>query len=203
MHIGGRGARMSLDHILLGVLDKPQSGYDLKQWFDEVFAFFWNADQSQIYRTMARLEGEGHVTARNAPSSIGPAKRVYRATAKGKAELRRWLKEGPVSPAQRSAIYAQLIFLAQLPDGEARKFLVQFAGQSRHAVAALEKIMADDDLKPAPEDAESRRTAFFNRASLGLGIARARAAQDFAQTLLAAHIAAFPEITEDDHGHAA
>ena len=35
---------MSLDHILLGVLEEPQSGYDLKRWFDEVFSFFWNAD---------------------------------------------------------------------------------------------------------------------------------------------------------------
>lgn len=199
----GRGPLMSLEHILLGVLGKPQSGYDLKQWFDDVFAFFWNADQSQIYRTMARLEGEGHVTSRHAPSAIGPAKRVYRATAKGKAELRRWLKEGPVSPSQRSAIYAQLIFLAQLPDREARIFLQRFAEQAVRAVAALEKIMAEDDLKPVPQDAALKREAFFNRASLGLGIARAKAASAFAQELLAAHQTAFPEQEDEDHGHAA
>ena len=32
---------MSLEHILLGALEEPRSGYDLKQWFDDVFAFFW------------------------------------------------------------------------------------------------------------------------------------------------------------------
>lgn len=194
---------MSLEHILLGVLDKPQSGYDLKAWFDDVFAFFWNADQSQIYRTMARLEGEGQVASRHAPSAIGPTKRVYRATAKGKAELRRWLKAGPVSPAQRSAIYAQLIFLAQLPDAEARSFLSALAQEADRAVSALTQIMDADDVKPVPQDPAEKRAAFFNRASLGLGIARAKAAQNFAHELLAAHKEAFPAIEEKDHGHAA
>ncbi len=194
---------MSLEHILLGALDKPQSGYDLKQWFDDVFAFFWNADQSQIYRTMARLEEAGHVTSREAPSAIGPAKRVYRATSKGKAELRRWLKAGPVSPAQRSAIYAQIIFLAQLPDAEARRFLEAFAHDASRTVTALEQAKAAADLGARPSGDAEQRTDFFNRASLGLGIARAKAARDFAQELLEAHKAAYPHAKEKDHGNAA
>lgn len=187
---------MSLEHIILGALEEPRSGYELKRWFDEVFSFFWNADQSQIYRTMNRLAEQGLLNVRAAASPIGPDKRVYRTTAKGRAELRRWLKEGPVSAAQRSAIYAQLIFLSMISDGEAASFLAALKAQADHLVSALEQVPNDDD---APEG--ERRVAFFNRASLALGLARARATQSVVTALLEAHTAQFG--TEDDHGDAA
>ncbi|MBY0562927.1 MAG: helix-turn-helix transcriptional regulator [Hyphomonadaceae bacterium] len=189
---------MSLDHILLGALEEPRSGYDLKRWFDEVFAFFWNADQSQIYRTLGRLSEQGLLSVRAAASPIGPDKRVYRTTAKGRAEVKRWLKKGPVSPAQRSAIYAQLIFLSLLKDEDAADFLATMKAQADHLVAALERV-PDDDAPPETED--ERRVAFFNRASLALGLARARATQSAAAAILEAHRAQF--VTEDRHGHAA
>lgn len=178
---------MSLDHILLGALEEPRSGYELKQWFDEVFSFFWNADQSQIYRTINRLALQGLVTGKDAPSPIGPDKRVYRTTAKGKAELKRWLKEGPISPAQRTAVYAQLIFLARMPDADAAQFLMTLKSQADGLVAALEQAQ-DDDSSQMNED---RRVDFFNRASLGLGLARAKATQAFVNTLIEQHQANF------------
>jgi PadR family transcriptional regulator, regulatory protein AphA len=178
---------MSLDHILLGALETPRSGYEVKQWFDEVFSFFWNADQSQIYRTINRLADQGLVTGKEAHSPIGPDKRVYRTTAKGKAELRRWLKNGPVSPAQRTAVYAQLIFLARVPDVEAAQFLATMKAQADGLVAALEQAPDDD----TPQTAEERHAAFFNRASLGLGLARAKATQAFVNALIDQHKAEF------------
>jgi PadR family transcriptional regulator, regulatory protein AphA len=178
---------MSLDYILLGVLEEPRSGYDLKQWFDEVFSFFWNADQSQIYRTINRLADQGLVTGRDAPSAIGPDKRVYRTTAKGKAELKRWLKDGPVSPAQRTAVYAQLIFLARMPDLDAAQFLSAMKTQADELVAALEQVPDDE----RPQSDEDRRVAFFNHAALGLGLARAKATQAFVNALIDQHEAEF------------
>lgn len=191
---------MSLDHILLGVLEEPQSGYDLKRWFDEVFSFFWNADQSQIYRTMNRLAEDGLVRSHTEPSAVGPARHVYRTTAAGRAALRRWLKEGPVSPAQRSALYAQLIFLARLPDRDAAAFIAAMQAQADELVAALETISANEADEPAPKSEAERREAFFNRASLALGLARARATQVVAAELAAAHRAAFPTPKGAEHG---
>lgn len=194
---------MSLEHILLGALEKPQSGYDLKSWFDEVFAFFWNADQSQIYRTISRLSEQGFVSGKAVASAIGPERRVYRTTAKGKAELKRWLKTGPVSPAQRTAIYAQLIFLSRLPDVEAAQFLTMMKAQADHMVAALEHVAEADAVRSPPATLDEKRVAFFNRASLALGLARAKATQSFANELVEAHKAAFRADTEECHGHAA
>lgn len=178
---------MSLDHILLGVLDEPQSGYDLKRWFDEVFAFFWNADQSQIYRTMNRLSEQGLVTCRTEASDIGPERHVYRTTAKGGAALRKWLKDGPVSPAQRSAIYAQLIFLSRLSDADAATFIAAMQAQADELVAALEQANASQANEPLPATQTERRVAFFNHASLALGLARARATQVAAAEIARSH----------------
>lgn len=190
---------MSLEHILLGALEEPRSGYDLKQWFDEVFAFFWNADQSQIYRTVNRLSEQGLVSGKAVSSAFGPDKRVYRTTAKGRAELKRWLREGPVSPSQRTAIYAQIIFLADLSDKEATSFLGAMKAQADATVASLTQV--EDGSDPPPQSNEERRAAFFNRASLGLGLARAKATQAYVDELVAQHAAMFGK--EDRDGHAA
>jgi DNA-binding PadR family transcriptional regulator len=187
---------MSLEHIILGALDEPRSGYELKRWFDEVFSFFWNADQSQIYRTLNRLCDQEFLSVRATASPIGPDKRVYRTTAKGRVELKRWLKEGPASPAQRSAIYAQLIFLSKLSNRDALAFLRAFKAQADHLVASLEQV--PDDNSAVASEAE-RRVAFFNRASLTLGLARARATQNAAATMLDSYTTQFAE--EGDHGH--
>lgn len=183
---------MSLDHILLGALEEPQSGYDLKRWFDEVFVFFWNADQSQIYRTMNRLAERGLVSSRAEASAVGPERNVYRTTAKGRAALRAWLKDGPVSPAQRSAIFAQLIFLSHLPNADAAAFISAMQAQADQLVTALEQVAAEDANESPPKTESERRDAFFRRASLALGIARARATQSVAAELAAAHRASFP-----------
>ena len=70
---------MSLEYAILGFLNyHPYTGYDLKKIFDTSVRHFWPADQSQIYRTLARLtehrfcrDGKGPTesTARNARST--------------------------------------------------------------------------------------------------------------------------------------
>jgi PadR family transcriptional regulator, regulatory protein AphA len=107
---------VSLDHILLGTLREPASGYDLKARFDAVFRHFWPAELSQIYRTLRRLELDGLLSSRAAASEKGPERRVYRTTAKGRAALRRWLADGPTVRDDRHAFCAQTFFLDELGD---------------------------------------------------------------------------------------
>jgi DNA-binding PadR family transcriptional regulator len=48
---------MSLEHGILGYLSmKPLAGYDIKKLFNMSAAFFWPADQAQIYRTLKKLK---------------------------------------------------------------------------------------------------------------------------------------------------
>ena len=52
---------MSLQHILLGLLREPASGYDLKAYFDSSVRYFWAAELSQIYPTLQRMEKSGRL----------------------------------------------------------------------------------------------------------------------------------------------
>ena len=50
---------MSLDHILLGLLREPATGYDLGNAFSENVRHFWSAELSQIYRPSSAWNSAG------------------------------------------------------------------------------------------------------------------------------------------------
>lgn len=107
---------MSLDHILLGYLKDPATGYDLGREFEEGARHFWFAERSQIYPTLKRMERRGWLTSHEAPSERGPKRKVYRRTPEGAEELRRWLSDGPHIGRERLAYLAQAAFLGTLPE---------------------------------------------------------------------------------------
>lgn len=81
-----------LKYALLGFLSyQPMTGYDLKQNLDNSTQFFWQAQQSQIYRTLKQLEDEGLVASQVEPQDDRPDRRVYELTDAGLADFRAWL----------------------------------------------------------------------------------------------------------------
>lgn len=134
---------MTLDHILLGILRRPASGYEIKQWFENVFQHFWNAKLSQIYRTLKRLEAQGYLTSEMAPSEQGPDKRVYRITPAGRARVQVWLEQGPEVGNDRHAYLAQLTFLSELKDlRKSLEFMEQLRTRLSQRLAVLRGIDA-------------------------------------------------------------
>ena len=109
---------MSLDHILLGMLRRPLTGYDLGREFAESARHFWFAEKSQIYPTMKRMRERGWLKTWEEPSERGPRRKVHQTTEEGKAELRRWLRDGPHIGTERLAFVAQTFFLGELKSCE-------------------------------------------------------------------------------------
>jgi len=107
---------MSLEHILLGLLQKPASGYDLKATFDNAIRYFWSAELSQIYTTLKRLEREGAVSSDTVPSVKGPDRKVYKVTPQGRKRFRTWLLEEPQIGEMRLSYIAQIYFMAGAKD---------------------------------------------------------------------------------------
>lgn len=116
---------MSLDHVLLGLLREPASGYDLKRQFQASVANFWPARLSQIYPTLKRLERKGHLRSCREPSERGPPRRVYSITKAGRAELRRWLRREPQRGTERFGYLGQLAFMDDLGDPAATEAFVR------------------------------------------------------------------------------
>lgn len=89
---------MSLEHaILVSLLEKPGSGYELSRRFDRSIGYFWTATHQQIYRVLRRMEGEGLLEVREVAQQGTPDMKEYSVAAPGRAAITAWLHE-PVEP---------------------------------------------------------------------------------------------------------
>ena len=153
---------MSLPHLLLGLLhETPRTGYDLARAIREEIDPAWSAGFSQIYPALARLRRRGWVLLRVLGPRRGPRRHLYRATASGRRELRRWLGD-PAPPLRRNDEgLARLAFLDALTLPERRRVLLAFE-------AALSAEIARLRLLPAPGGYRSlaRRAAIEEREAL-------------------------------------
>jgi DNA-binding PadR family transcriptional regulator len=116
---------MSLDYGILGFLSaKNLSGYDIKKLFDISAAYFWPADQAQIYRSLKKLEDSGHVNVSAVERVAGPSKKLYEITDSGREALRAWLLSTQQSDfSTHSSFMLQFFFSGTLSKEEQLEFL--------------------------------------------------------------------------------
>ncbi|MYT28241.1 MULTISPECIES: PadR family transcriptional regulator [unclassified Streptomyces] len=89
---------MALEHaILVSLLEKPGSGYELSRRFERSIGYFWTATHQQIYRVLKRMEQDGWIDVRDVPQQGRPDKKEYSVAPPGRAALSQWLNE-PVEP---------------------------------------------------------------------------------------------------------
>jgi DNA-binding PadR family transcriptional regulator len=100
---------MALEHaILVSLSEQAGSGSDLTRRFDRSIGFFWTATHQQIYRVLARMEGDGWVRSEQLTQPGRPDKKVYAVTGAGRQELERWLAEPLVPEQYRSDLAVKL-----------------------------------------------------------------------------------------------
>ena len=80
----------------------------------DVQVVFWRAELSQIYPLLQKMEQDGLLSSHSDESEIGPTRRVYTRSAKGRDELQKWLLEGPTVGTEKLGYLAQVFFLANL-----------------------------------------------------------------------------------------
>ncbi|MFE6165786.1 PadR family transcriptional regulator [Streptomyces sp. NPDC056486] len=89
---------MALEHaILVSLLEKPGSGYELARRFERSIGYFWTATHQQIYRVLKRMESDGWIDVREVPQQARPDKKEYSVAAIGRSVLSQWLHE-PIEP---------------------------------------------------------------------------------------------------------
>ena len=161
---------MSLEYILLGMLDQPASGYDLKNEFEQGTRYFWAAELSQIYPTLNRLEERGWLSSRTEASARGPERRVYKRTAKGEKELFQWVRSGPAMGTERFAYIGQLIYMSQLNDLDAtREFLTRLRADLAERTQFLKSVHKAVEEIPGFPDALGEAD-FHNYLALHIGV---------------------------------
>ncbi|MEU2752431.1 PadR family transcriptional regulator [Streptomyces collinus] len=89
---------MALEHaILVSLLEKPGSGYELARRFERSIGYFWTATHQQIYRVLKRMEADGWATVRDVPQFGRPDKKEYSVAGPGREALSAWLHQ-PTEP---------------------------------------------------------------------------------------------------------
>lgn len=77
--------------ILYLLMRKPGYGYEIKTNLDEKCCCRVNV--GNLYRCLAGLQKNGYVTKREAVSKLGPDRKLYHLTPKGRKLLDNWIKE--------------------------------------------------------------------------------------------------------------
>lgn len=175
---------MSLKHAILGFLSlRSLSGYDLKKAFDQSVQHFWPANQSQIYRTLAELNEQGHVAQEVIQRKERLDVKLYHITPTGRAELHRWLST-PLPPQDlREPLLIQIYFAGKLADTEITTLLQREIDATLERLALYAAIYPINQAKVATS-ADPRAT-FFSVLTLEYGIRSNQVLLEWLKSVLA------------------
>lgn len=101
---------MSLRHVLLTMLlEKPATGYELTQTFEEQLSYFWRATHQQVYRELASLLADRCVSVSAVKQDDKPDKKIYRISRAGERSLSEWLRAPPASRPVNDDVLIRLL----------------------------------------------------------------------------------------------
>jgi len=128
-------------YVVLGMLTLGEmTGYALRQAIAGSVGHFWQESYGQLYPTLRRLVSEGLAQATPTRGGPGRAGASYRITARGRAELARWVALPPVAAPQRNELLLKIFFAGAVAPGTTEGNLEKVAGKLRGELAALEAI---------------------------------------------------------------
>jgi len=176
---------LSLEFAILGFLTyAPMSGYDLKKMFDTSVRHFWSADQSQIYRTLAKLAQEGMTEVERVEQVDRPDRKVYHITPAGREAFQNWLL-GPFPMQEaKSGPLVQVFFSGKLSDAEVLARFQQAAEIFRMVLNRYEQVPGQ--IEEYTQRVPSPREHFFWMLTLDLGLRTMRANLEWAESVIAA-----------------
>ena len=129
----------TIGYALLGVLARePLSGYDISRRMKASVGAFWQAQRSQIYPELARLEAAGLVAHHRVEQLDRPDKKVYQITDDGRTTLRRWVTEPAGVPASRNEFVLKVYSLWLAEPRQALAFVRAREAQHRDRLDRLE-----------------------------------------------------------------
>lgn len=156
---------MSLTYGILGFLSYgSMTGYDLAKAFGCSVNFFWNAQTSQIYRELGRMEGEGLVASELVLQTQRPNKKLYSITEKGRESFQGWLssQEGMVHP-MKNAFLMKIFFSGFRTPKESIRMLQDYRRQLLESQEQMKAIPSD--IEAYGRDMEAYPTIYWGMAA--------------------------------------
>jgi len=152
---------MSTPHaILIALLEKPSSGYDLARRFDRAIGYFWRATHQQIYRELGRMVETGWVAVVD-DDADATRRKVYRVLRAGRNEVARWVRETPLGVDDRNAFLLKLRADAAIGPLGVGGELVRLIGEHRARLNTYREIEQRDFSGRASTDARQLQYAIL------------------------------------------
>ena len=184
---------MSLKNLILGYLEKPASGYDLKRSIDESLSHLWAAESSQVYAKLRSMENEGLLISEKEKSDKGPNRRVYRRTAEGDHAFAEWLTSDPELSHERLSVLAQIHFLSKARDPEQTATLLESVRDR-----FVDRLNKYESLQSQSEGESVGKNEFIDSLALDLSVKTLQARIDWCNEALRR----LTDLIEQEPGHA-
>lgn len=175
---------MSLEYAILGFLTyEPLTGYDLKKMFNHTVHHFWSSDQSQIYRTLAKLTAEGLAEVERVEQQDRPDRKIYTITAAGRERFYQWLCGPFPNQEPKSGPLVQVFFSGKMNDEEVLAKFQLAAGIFRALLDSYTQV--PQHITEYIQKVPSAREHYFWMLTLDLGIRTVRAQLEWAEAVIA------------------
>jgi DNA-binding PadR family transcriptional regulator len=138
--------------VILGMLMKRSlSGYEIKQLFEDIFAYFYSSSYGTIYPMLHRMEKEELLTKENVVQEGKPNKNVYTITEHGKQQFHSYLHSPMESDSIKSDFLMRLYFGQFVGNDLVIAWLKQAEEHTRKQLEELSKKYAiyKADMHPA------------------------------------------------------
>lgn len=158
---------MALAHaILVSLLDRPQSGYDLAKRFDQTVGYFWKASHQQIYLELHKLAEAGCIRGEKIEQESRPNRIVYALTPLGRDALDTWIEEPTEAPSVREELLVKLFALGSADTAALLAEVERRLAFHQARLARYEAIMAEH--YPEPERLDARRRGLYLGLRMGV-----------------------------------
>lgn len=135
-----------LDYIALGmVLDKAQTGYDIKKEIEMGVGNFYKASYGSLYPALKKLTNRGYLSMIE-QSHGNRLKKSYTATELGKAAFLEWLSSPFDVNASSESLLARIYFFGELPKDTRNSLIKEYESyvyQILRKLQVIEKQLSD------------------------------------------------------------
>src|SRR5512136_2285099 len=147
---------MSIEYAILGLLNlRPLTGYDIKKMFAGSAVIYWSGNNNQIYTTLVKLHENELVSVEVELHADRPSRKIYSITAKGQAELKKWLLSEPEPPQLKNPFLIQLAWADHLDPDELDTLLEKYEAEMQMQLSMLQVQAQQRNISPSgtPRDA--------------------------------------------------
>lgn len=133
---------MSLSYAILAALfNESCSGYDLVKRFNKSVECFWSASHQQIYKALAKLEEDEHISSEKIEQENRPNKKLYTVTESGRQLLQEWIgKSEEESAPPKSELLVKLSVGHAVPTETLLTMLETYYHQHRERLRSYQAV---------------------------------------------------------------